>query len=330
MSPESSSSAEIQVSGYRPGDYEPFAERLRRLGLELKRAEALTLQVNVGLVCNQSCRHCHLDAGPNRFETMTAETVKQVAAYAERGNFRVIDITGGAPELHPNVTEIMERFSNLAATVVLRSNLTALDDGTARTLAETCRQNGVTIVASLPSLNSSQMEAQRGKGVLERSILTLRKLNGIGYGMPDSGLELNLVSNPTGAFLPVYQSQAEKKFRSDLERKWDIRFNNLYAFANVPLGRFRRWLIDSGNYETYMCKLASSFNPCTLQGVMCRTLVSVSWDGFLFDCDFNLGQGIHIGGRKTHLSEATAPPAPGASVAVSDHCYACTSGAGFT
>jgi radical SAM/Cys-rich protein len=158
----------------------------------------------------------------------------------------------------------------------------------------------------------------------------LRKLNSIGYGIPGSGLELSLVSNPTGAFLPLAQDKAEKKFRFDLQRKWGIVFDNLYAFANVPLGRFRDWLIESGNLDTYMQKLASNFNPCTIEGLMCRSLLSISWDGYVYDCDFNQAEDIRSANVKTHVSELNAPPPPGTPIAVSDHCYACTAGSGFT
>ena len=166
--------------------------------------------------------------------------------------------------------------------------------------------------------------------MFNRSIDALKKLNNLGYGKEGSGLELDLVSNPTGAFLPSPQSQTEKRFRQVLEKKWGIVFNNLFTFANVPLGRFRDWLMQSYNLEKYIEKLASSFNPCAVEGLMCRTLVSVSWDGHLFDCDFNLAKGFYMGGRKIHISEMAGPPKAGNPIAVADHCYTCTAGAGFT
>jgi radical SAM/Cys-rich protein len=174
------------------------------------------------------------------------------------------------------------------------------------------------------------MEAQRGRGVWEKSIWTLQQLNSMGYGQSGSGLELHLVSNPTGAFLPPSQVQVEKKFRRDLLKKWGIVFNNLYTFANSPLGRFRRWLVNSGNFEQYMWKLASNFNPCTVKGLMCRSLLSVSWEGYLYDCDFNVASGLFMGGRKVHVSQMETGPASGTPIVVSDHCYACTAGSGFT
>jgi len=308
----------------------PFANTLKLRGLDLVRAETKTLQVNVGLLCNQSCRHCHLEAGPECREIMSAETANQVVDYARRGGFNAVDITGGAPELNPHLSNLILRLSPLVPRIMIRSNLTALGDHQAISLIELYQACGVVIVASLPSLSEVQTDSQRGTGVFTESLDTLRRLNAIGYGQADSGLELHLVSNPTGAFLPTSQTQAEKRFRQDLQKKWGVVFNNLYTFANVPLGRFRRWLVASGNFEHYMKRLIANFNPCAVTGVMCRTLVSVSWEGYLFDCDFNLASGLFLGGRKMHLSEADGPPRPGSPIAVSDHCYACTAGSGFT
>jgi radical SAM/Cys-rich protein len=312
------------------GAIDPFAVTLQRHGLELARGRTTTLQVNVGRLCNQVCRHCHLDAGPARSEIMSRETVKDVVAFAQRASFEVVDITGGAPELNPNLVYMIEWFSGCAPRIIVRSNLTSLADEEREFLMDVYKSLGVAIVASFPALNPAQVEAQRGKGVFDKSISVLRKLNSIGYGMPGSGLELSLVSNPAGAFLPLAQDKAEKKFRFDLERKWGIVFNNFYTFANVPLGRFRNWLIESGNLDTYRQKLASNFNPCTVEGLMCRSLLSVSWDGNVYDCDFNQAEDIPATNVKTHVSELNAPLPPGTPIAISDHCYACTAGSGFT
>jgi len=309
---------------------DPFALTLHNHGIELKRARTTILQVNVGLLCNLACNHCHLNAGPHSKEVMDSRTMGEIAAFAKRGQFDVVDITGGAPELNGDMVGFLELLSGLGATLMFRSNLTVLTDDHHHDLLESCRRHRVVIVGSLPSLNTGQLEAQRGAGVLEKSITALKKLNSIGYGRPASGLQLDLVSNPTGAFLPASQQQTEKKFRVDLEKKWGIVFSNLYTFANVPLGRFRRWLLASGNFDKYMQKLASSFNPCTVGGLMCQRLVSVSWDGFVYDCDFNLAAGMPWGGAKNHVSTMEGPPPPGTPVAVSDHCYACSAGAGFT
>ena len=309
---------------------EPFGQTLAKHGLSLTRLRTTILQVNVGLLCNQTCRHCHLEAGPNREEVMSKETVDQVVAMAQRFPFKVIDITGGAPELTPNLGDMIERLTPLSSRLMLRSNLTALVSGKRDGLIDLCRKNRVVIVVSFPSLNEMQAESQRGKGVFRESIAVLRKLNSLGYGKPGSGLELNLVSNPTGAFLPSSQEQLERRFCQVLKNKWGVVFNNLFAFANVPLGRFRHWLEKSGNLNKYLQKLATSFNPCAIDGLMCRSLLSVSWDGYLFDCDFNQAADLFLGGKKTHISELKEIPEPGEPIAISYHCYTCTAGSGFT
>jgi radical SAM/Cys-rich protein len=309
---------------------EPFALMLKRKGLELVRGESNTLQVNVGFLCNQACRHCHLEAGPASRAVMSAGTVDELIKLARRFRFQVIDITGGAPEMNSHLGRMISELSPLTSRLMLRSNLTAITDTEREFLLELSKEHRVVIVASLPSLNTGQTDSLRGKGVWTRSIETLRRLNSMGYGIPGSGLELHLVSNPAGAFMPSPQAETERKFREQLEKKSGIVFNNLFTFANVPLGRFRQWLDESGNFEKYMEKLASSFNGCTLGGLMCRTLLSVSWDGYLYDCDFNQAGGIYLNGKKTHLTQLRELPAPGSPVAVSDHCYACTAGTGFT
>ncbi len=315
---------------YQVAPLEPFKQKLARYGLDLTRSECTTLQVNVGLLCNQSCKHCHLDAGPSRREIMSEKTVDDVIDLAGRFKFATIDITGGAPEMNPHIEKLVSELAPLTGTLILRSNLTAIAAEKKKHLLELLTGKGVSIVASLPSLNKTQAEAQRGVNSFATSINTLQKLNGLGYGIPGSGLELNLVSNPAGAFLPSQQNQVEKRFRQMLAQKWSISFNNLYTFANVPLGRFLEWLDQSGNLENYILKLADQFNPCTLEGLMCRSLVSVAWDGYLFDCDFNQSLKLYMGGSKKHITELQDLPAPGANIAVSDHCYTCTAGSGFT
>lgn len=309
---------------------EPFSKTLAAHGLELRRGKATTLQINLGLRCNQGCRHCHLEAGPGRDEMMPWETAQEVIRFARRNAFAVVDLTGGAPELHPRLPEMIENLASLKQRIMLRCNLTVVAEERREDLLEVCRAHHVVLVGSLPSLNASQTEAQRGQGVFLKSLGTLKSLNEMGYGRPGSPLELNLVSNPVGAFLPVNQAQAEQRFRRELREKWQIEFHQLFTFANAPLGRFRKWLEETGNLEAYLRKLASGFNPCTLEEVMCRTLVSVGWDGCLYDCDFNLAKGIYLGGRKRHVSEIAGPPQPGEPIATSDHCYACTAGSGFT
>ena len=232
--------------------------------------------------------------------------------------------------MNPDIVTIVKTFAALTPQLVFRSNLSALDSGGREHLMDLLKSLKVTIVASFPSINESQADAQRGDGVFKAGITALKKLNAMGYGQPGTGLELNLVSNPTGAFVAADQVQTEKRFRRMLESKWGIVFNHLFSFSNVPLGRFRRWLERSGNLAAYLKKLADGFNPCAVDGVMCRTLVSVSWDGYLYDCDFNLARGLPMGRNRIHVTDMKGPPQPGSPIATADHCYTCTTGAGFT
>lgn len=307
----------------------PFNLTLAEHNLKLVRQQTHTLQINVGLLCNQLCQHCHLDAGPGRKENMDLGNTNDIVAYAARSNFETVDITGGAPELNPFLPNLIEMISPYAKRIMLRSNLSALNDKIAQ-LKDLLEFHHVVMVASFPSLNVTQSDSQRGKGIFRESIDVLKKLNQIGYGIEGSGLELNLVSNPTGAFLPPSQEQTEKRYHQILQDKWGVEFNNLHNFANVPLGRFRQWLLRSKNFDTYMQKLSSSFNSCAVEGLMCRSLISVSWDGYLFDCDFNLARGLYMNGQKVHVSHMLAPPEPGSPIATADHCYTCTAGSGFT
>jgi radical SAM/Cys-rich protein len=245
-----------------------FSSLLASKGLDLVRGRAMILQINMGLRCNEMCRHCHLEAGPDRDEMMDDKTAAEIVDFARRGHFQVVDITGGAPELNSNLAPMIESLAGLAPRIMLRSNLTALTDGTRESLMELCKRHKVVLVASFPSLNKGQADSQRGKGNWQKSIAALKQLNAMGYGEAGSGLELDLVSNPVGAFLSATQEQTEKKFRQDLKARWGIVFNHLYAFSNVPLGRFRKWLIRSGNYEAYMGRLAERFNPSTLPGLI--------------------------------------------------------------
>lgn len=307
-----------------------FSSSLTAHRLELLKGKITTLQINVGLLCNQACRHCHLDAGPDRVsEMMSAETFDQIAAFAASNRFQTVDITGGAPELHPQIGAMIRGLRPLCSTLIIRSNLTALARKS-DSLLSVFSENQVAVTASFPSLNELQTDSVRGKGVFQKSIKILQVLNAAGYGQADSGLELNLVVNPSGAFLPPSQEGIERRYRKILGNKWGIVFNKLFSFANVPLGRFRNWLIESGNLEKYEHKLSNSFNPCTVEGLMCRNILSVSWDGFLYDCDFNQAAGLYLGGSPMHISEIVCPPDPGFAVTLGNHCYTCTAGAGFT
>lgn len=313
--------------GVVPAD--PFDRTLSRHGLKLVRGRTGTLQVNVGYLCNLLCRHCHLDAGPERREVMGEETMNDVIAYAARVRFETVDITGGAPELVPGINSFVTRLAPLTPRLILRTNLVALREKAAEGLMQACREREVALVASFPSTHPAQADAQRGKGFWEQGIEILRDLNRLGYGCPESALTLDLVVNPGGAFLPADQGQAEKVFKQRLARH-GVHFNRLCGFANVPLGRYRNWLEESGNLEPYVKTLRDRFNPANVEGLMCRSLISVAWDGTLYDCDFNIAAGLPRGLTKVHVSSMAGLPEEGAAIATGDHCYACTAGSGFT
>lgn len=307
-----------------------FAETLSGHGLTLTRAHAATLQVNVGRLCNLACRHCHLEAGPARSEVMDRETMEWIVSLAARFSFSCIDITGGAPEMNPLLAELIAKLRPHAPRLLLRSNLVAMGGEARKGLLTLCQREQVVIIASFPALNEAQADSQRGKGVFLSSLAVLKELNAMGYGQEGEGLELDLVANPAGAFIPTDQEEMEERFHQLLASRWGIRFNNLFSFVNVPLGRFKEWLERSGNYDTYMARLASCFNPAAVAGVMCRSLISVGWDGQLYDCDFNQALNLGLAGGRHHARDCQSLPEPGSAIAVSDHCYACTAGAGFT
>jgi radical SAM/Cys-rich protein len=261
---------------------------------------------------------------------MSWPTVAQIIAFSQKFNFGTIDVTGGAPEMNPYILPLLEGLSGAVPRLILRSNLVAMSGMARERLVALCQDKKIVLVASFPALNQAQVDSQRGNGIFQTSIEVLQKLNSLGYGQTDSGLELDLVSNPTGAFIPTGQEQLEKRFRQVLKSKWGIEFNHLFSFANVPLGRFRQWLHASGNYFSYMDKLIQAFNPGALAGVMCRNQISVGWDGYVYDCDFNQATGLGLGGKKIHISDIENLPGPGTQIAVSEHCYGCTAGSGFT
>ena len=307
----------------------PFAQVLSQHDLQLVRSRTRTLQVNVGALCNLACRHCHLEAGPHRREIMSPATMEAVLAYAGRASFETIDVTGGAPELIPHLGPFLEGLAKRTSRLMVRTNLVALQSAEAAGLMDLFQKLRITLVASLPSMNAAQADAQRGQGVWERSLEVLGTLNRLGYGRPGSGLELDLAVNPAGAFLPAEQGQTEKRYRRDLEQRGII-FSHLFTFTNVPLGRFRQWLEQSGNLESYLQLLIARFNPSAVCGLMCRSLISVAWDGFLYDCDFNLALGLHHGPVKIHVADILKLPTEGEAIPTGEHCYACTAGAGFT
>jgi radical SAM/Cys-rich protein len=307
-----------------------FEESLRASGLFPLTATGIAVfQINVGKLCNQTCRHCHVEAGPNRTETMSRETAELCMRALEQTAIPTVDITGGAPELSPNFRWLVERSRGLGRQVMDRSNLTVLLLNPQAGLAEFLAQHEVEIVASLPYFQEQQTDAQRGAGVFAKSIEAIRKLNGLGYGAPGSGLKLDLVYNPAGAFLPPAQHAIEADFRRELQRRYGVAFNALYALTNVPIGRFREFLEASGNYERYMNKLVGAYNPGAAAGVMCRYTLSVGWDGTLYDCDFNQMLDITVDhGAPWHIQDFSAEMLNRRRIVTGQHCYACTAGTG--
>ncbi len=310
--------------------WEPFDLMLMKQGIELLRDETTILQINTGFLCNQTCSHCHLDAGPSSPKIMTRVTLDQIIGYVRRNHFAVIDITGGAPELNPQIENMIALLAPLTARLTLRTNLTALQGKNQDSFIALCKEYGVTVIASLPSVNPAQADSQRGEGTFQQSILSLKKLNSAGYGIQGSGLELNLVTNPVGANLAANQEQTEISFHEVLRENWGISFDKLYSLGNAPLGRFRSWLQQSSGLDIYMKELSDRFNPCAVSSLMCRNTLSIDWQGYLYDCDFNLAAGIYLGGRKIHVTQMEGIPAAGSPIMVADHCYTCAAGTGFS
>jgi len=302
---------------------------MRRYGFPaVRRARLETLQVNLGYQCNQSCVHCHVNAGPGRTEMMSRETLTDLLVFIELSKIKTLDITGGAPELHPNFRELVGRARSLGLHVIDRCNLTILEEPGQEDLALFLARNQVEIIASLPCYTEELVDRQRGKGVYEKSIRALKRLNALGYGR---GLPLNLVYNPQGPSLPPAQDKLEADYKRVLGEQHGIVFNRLYTLANMPIQRFGSMLVSKGQFDDYMTLLRSSHRQENLDTVMCRTLLSVDWQGYVYDCDFNqmLGLSLTISGKtRVRLAELIGRDLAGNPIAVRDHCYGCTAGQG--
>ncbi len=308
----------------------PFARKLEQLGFaELRAAAVATLQVNLGWRCNQSCKHCHFMAGPQRLEQMEADTVAAVIRAVGRWAIPTVDLTGGAPEINPHFEILVERLVDLGVHVVSRCNLTVLLDPGKEHLPHFFRDRGVELVCSLPYFQEDLVDRLRGSGVFRKSLEALRRLNALGYGQKDSGLKLHLMYNPSGSYFPPPQDPLEDRFRQELFSRYGIQFHRLYTLLNMPIGRFKEYLQKSRTLEPYMGKLASRFNPATLDGLMCRTLISVAWDGRLFDCDFNQALDLPLApGLPRTIQEFDLPALETRAIRLGDHCYGCTAGSG--
>lgn len=309
----------------------PFREKLETLGFyPLKPTGIEIFQVNVGKMCNQTCRHCHVDAGPDRKEIMTRETMEQCLEVLGTTGIPAVDITGGAPELNPDFRWFVEECSKLGVKVIDRCNLTIiLSNKKYHDLPEFFAKHQVEVVSSLPFYNADRTDRQRGEGVFGLSVQAMKLLNEVGYGKEGSGLTLNLVYNPSGAFLSSGQQGLESQFKKVLKEEFDLVFNNLYTITNMPISRFLDFLLTTGNYESYMEKLLTAFNPSTVHGLMCRNTISVGWDGYLYDCDFNQMLDLKISnGEAMHIKNFDLNYLNNREILVSQHCYGCTAGAG--
>lgn len=294
--------------------------------------EALTsLQVNLGYRCNQQCLHCHVNASPQRTEAMSLEVVKQVIAVLRKRAIKSLDLTGGAPEMNPHFRYLVTEAVQMGVRVLDRCNLTILNEPGYADLAPFLAANGVEIVASLPCYLEENVDAQRGKGVFARSIAGLRSLNALGYAKPESGLTLNLVYNPQGPTLPPAQMSLEPDYKVFLKNNYDIEFNHLYTLANMPIQRFGSTLVSKGKFEQYVDLLRAAHQESNIPGVMCRTLISVDWQGQLYDCDFNqmLGLPLRSVAKSTvHLQDLLQADFLGNKIQTADHCFGCTAGQG--
>lgn len=308
-----------------------FQEKMQNAHLfPLKPTKIAIFQVNLGKMCNQTCKHCHVDAGPDRKEIMTQETMAQCLAILAKTDIPTVDLTGGAPEMNPHFRWFVEECYKLGKKVMVRCNLTIIvANKKYHDLPQFFQKNEVEVVSSLPFYNKSRTDSQRGDGVFEDSIKALNMLNEVGYGKENTGLVLNLVYNPAGAFMPAAQSDLEKQFKSALKKDFNIDFNNLFAITNMPISRFLDYLMVSGNYENYMEKLINAFNPIAAEGVMCRNTISVGWDGKLYDCDFNqmLDLEIDLPTVKS-IWDFDLAALNTRNVVLNQHCYGCTAGSG--
>jgi radical SAM/Cys-rich protein len=296
----------------------------------LRRAQLDTLQVNLGYKCNQSCLHCHVNAGPNRTEMMDADTLALIPQVLAARGLRTLDLTGGAPELHAGFRDLVRSARAQGVRVIDRCNLTILFEPGQEGLAEFLAEQGVDIVASMPCYSAANVDKQRGEGVFDLSIAALQKLNSLGYGQSGSGLSLNLVYNPQGPSLPPDQQALQADYKRELLAHFGIVFNELYALTNMPIQRFGSTLVSKGTFDSYMELLKGSFQEQNLAGVMCRNTVSVDWQGWLSDCDFNQQLGLPLGtsGLQRHLRELLVSGIDAQPIRVAGHCYGCTAGQG--
>ena len=308
-----------------------FAKKIKETGqFPLRPKKLEVLQINLGYMCNQVCEHCHVDAGPDRKEIMTKETMFQCLEVIKNTNATTLDLTGGAPEMNPNFRWFVDEASKAGIKdFIVRSNLTIIRANKKYyDLPEFFKKHNIHVVSSMPHWTRGKTDKQRGTGVFDKSIKALQDLNAQGYGMPNSNLKLDLVYNPSGAYLPGDQKSMERDFKNALLEDFGIQFHNLFAITNLPVSRFLDYLIASDNYEDYMYSLVDAYNPSAVANVMCTNTISISWDGYLYDCDFNQMLKLKVASKVKHISEYNEEVLNNRTILISQHCYGCTAGAG--
>jgi len=335
-------SAKSQVEFLESSLQTKFSEKLKEQNLfPLTTNQLEIFQINVGKMCNQVCKHCHVDAGPDRREIMTRETMQFCIEAIKLSGAKTVDLTGGAPEMNPDFRWFIEELSALEKKIIVRCNLTIIvANQKYNDLPEFFKKHKIEVVSSLPYFTATKTDSQRGDGVFEKSIQALKMLNDVGYGKENSGLILNLVYNPAGAFLPADQNSLEKEFKTKLKSIYEIEFNNLFAITNLPISRFLEYLVRTGNYIGYMEKLINAYNPTAAENVMCRNTISIGWDGYMYDCDFNQMLELKISTsaksfddktikkNNQHVSNFDMSTINQRSIKIGQHCYGCTAGAG--
>ena len=332
QNPLANSSYQLDILEHSPTHkHASFKEKVAAIGMFPLLAGGVDIfQVNMGKMCNQVCKHCHVDAGPDRKEIMTRDTMQLCLNVLSNSPIKIVDLTGGAPELNPDFRWFVEQIKALGKHIIVRCNLTIiLANKRFHDLPEFFKFHQIEVVSSLPSFTQDRTDKQRGDGVFEDSIKALQMLNAVGYGMQDTGLTLNLVYNPAGAFLPPSQDALEKEYKFELMKKYNISFNNLFAITNMPISRYLDYLLTTGNYDKYMDKLIAAFNPAAVANVMCRNTISVGWDGFLYDCDFNQMLDLKVTpATSQHLADFDLSLLQNREIILKQHCYGCTAGAG--
>ena len=323
---------EILAGGdFKDGTLPTFKDKISETGLFPLKPKALEIfQINLGYMCNQVCAHCHVDAGPDRKEIMTQETMQQCLDVIKETKAHTLDLTGGAPEMNPHFRWFVEEAVKVGVKeIIVRSNLTIIRANKKYyDMPEFFKKHNVHVVSSMPHWTKGKTDKQRGDGVFDASIRALQDLNKVGYGMPDSDLKLDLVYNPSGAFLPGDQMSMQLEFKKALMEDFQIQFHDLFAITNLPISRFLDYLMMSDNYEDYMQSLVEAYNPVAAENVMCTNTISVSWDGWLYDCDFNQMLELKVASKSKHISEYNQEELDARNIIISQHCYGCTAGAG--